>query len=184
LVKTYERGDPRLKATVIANNDILPDGSVANTTSSQTGYYNKRYWLPANEIPFNAGGSVADGPTNERIFRLAVVMLWTAEAAVHNGNAGRALELVNAVRQRARKSGGNTDLTVLPDLTTVTLDDIYHEMRVESALGEHLRFNELVRTGKAAATLTGYIEGTNNHLPIPLREIQLSNGLLKQNTGY
>ncbi|HWV66541.1 RagB/SusD family nutrient uptake outer membrane protein [Chitinophaga sp.] len=184
LVKTYERGDPRLKATVIANNDVLPDGSVANTTSSQTGYYNKRYWLPPNEIPFNAGGSVGDGPTNERIFRLAVVMLWTAEAAIHNGNAGRALELVNQVRQRARKSGGNTDQTVLPDLTTVTLDNIYHEMRVESALGEHLRFNELVRTGKAAATLPGYAEGTNNHLPIPLREIQLSNGLLKQNPGY
>jgi hypothetical protein len=113
-----------------------------------------------------------------------MVMLWTAEAALHNGNEARALELVNDVRERARKSGGNTDMSVLPDLTTVTLDDIYHEMRVETALGEHIRFYELVRTGKAATTLSGYKDGISHYLPIPLREIQLSNGVLEQNFGY
>lgn len=184
LVNAFEKGDPRLKATVIANNDVLSDGSVANTTTSQTGYWNKKYWLPASEIPFNAGGSVADGPTNERIFRLEVVKLWTAEAALQNGDAAHATKLVNEVRLRARTSGGNTDMTILPDFTTVTLDNVYHEMRVETALGDHLRFFELVRTGKAATTLTGYTEGTNNYLPIPLREIQLSNGKLQQNHGY
>ncbi|ACU62252.1 RagB/SusD family nutrient uptake outer membrane protein [Chitinophaga pinensis] len=184
LVNSFETGDPRLKATVIANGDVLPDGSVANTTSSQTGYYNKKYWLPQNEIPYNNGGGAGDGPTNERIYRLAVVMLWTAEAAVHNGDAGHATDLVNKVRERARKSGGNTDMGILPPYGTVTLDNIYHEQRVETALGDHIRFFELVRTGKAAGTLPGYKEGVHNHLPIPLREIQLSNGLLRQNQGY
>lgn len=184
LVNAFEKGDPRLKATVIANGDVLSDGSVANTTTSQTGYWNKKYWLPSTEIPFNAGGSVADGPTNERIFRLEVVKLWTAEAALHNGDAGHATKLVNEVRLRARTSGGNTDLSILPDFTTVTLDNVYHELRVETALGDHLRFFELVRTGKAATTLPGYTDGVNNYLPIPLREIQLSNGKLVQNHGY
>ncbi|PUZ25345.1 hypothetical protein DCC81_13665 [Chitinophaga parva] len=184
LVNAFEKGDPRLKATVIANGDVLSDGSVANTTTSQTGYWNKKYWLPAAEIPFNAGGSVADGPTNERIFRLEVVKLWTAEAALHNGDAAHATKLVNEVRLRARTSGGNTDMSILPDYTTVTLDNVYHEMRVETALGDHLRFFELVRTGKAATTLPGYTDGVNNYLPIPLREIQLSNGKLVQNHGY
>ena len=184
LVNDFEPGDPRLKATVISNNETLSDGTVANTTPSPTGFYNKKYWLPQNEIPFNAGGSVADGPTNERIYRLEVVMLWTAEAAFHNGAVPHATDLVNLVRASARNSGGNTDMTILPAYTAVTLDNIYHEQRVETALGDHLRFYELVRTGKAASKLTGYTEGINNHLPIPLREIQLSNGLLSQNHGY
>ena len=111
-------------------------------------------------------------------------MLWTAEAAMHNGAVGHATDLVNKIRTRARNSGGNTDMSVLPPFTALTLDNIYHEQRVETALGDHLRFFELVRTGKAAGTLPGYKEGVHHYLPIPLREIQLSNGLLKQNPGY
>lgn len=93
-------------------------------------------------------------------------------------------DLVNKVRGRARKSGGNTDMSILPPYGRVTLENIYHEQRVETALGDHIRFFELVRTGKAAGTLPGYKEGVHNLLPIPLREIQLSNGLLRQNPGY
>ena len=184
LVDAFETGDPRLPATVISNNEELPDGSVANTTSSQTGYYNRKYWLPESEIPYNNGGGAGDGPTNERVFRLAIVMLWTAEASIYNGDVAHATELVNKVRDRARQSGGNTDMTILPPLNSVTLNNVYHEMRVETALGDHLRFYELVRTGQAASTLPGYKEGVSNHLPIPLREIQLSNGMLQQNPGY
>lgn len=184
LADAFEEGDPRLNATIIYNNEKLPDGSVANTTPSPTGYYNRKYWLPESEIPYNIGGGAGDGPTNERVYRLAVVMLWTAEAAVHNENIPHATGLVNKVRARARKSGGNTDMSVLPPYTAVTLDNVYHEERVETALGDHLRFFDLVRTGRAAQILPGYKDGVNNYLPIPLREIQLSNGVLKQNTGY
>lgn len=184
LVDAFEKGDPRLSATVIYNNEKMPDGTVANTTPSPTGYYNMKYWLPTNEIPYNNGGSAADGPTNERVYRLAVIMLWDAEASVHNGDIAHATDLVNQVRARARESGGNTDRSVLPPYIVVTLDDVYQEERVETALGDHLRFYNLVRTGRAAQILPGYKEGVNNYLPIPLREIQLSNGVLKQNPGY
>ncbi|WCT14881.1 RagB/SusD family nutrient uptake outer membrane protein [Mucilaginibacter jinjuensis] len=184
LVNEFEKGDPRFKATVITNNESLPDGTVANTTVSETGYWNMKYWLKVSEIPTNNGGGTGDGPTNDRVYQLAQVMLWTAEAAFHNGDITHATVLVNQIRDRARKSGGNTDQTILPDYGTVTLDNIYHEMRVETALGEHRRWYELIRTGRAAALLPNFKAGINEHIPIPLTEVQLSGGVLKQNPGY
>ena len=184
LVNEFERGDPRFRATVISNNQLMPDGTTANTATSETGYWNRKYWLPVSQIPTNNGGGAGDGPTNDRIFGLAQVMLWTAEAAFHNGNVGHATDLVNQIRIRARNSGGNTDMTILPNRATVTLNDIYHEMRVETALGEHRRFYELVRTGRAASALPNFKAGVNEHVPIPLNEIQLSGGVLTQNKGY
>lgn len=184
LVDEFEPGDPRLHATAIFNNEKLSDSTVANTTVSETGYWNKKYWLPANQIPTSNGGGNGDGPTNDRVYGLAQVMLWTAEAAFNNGALPHATDLVNAIRERARKSGGNTNLTILPAYGTVTLANIYHEMRVETALGEHRRFYELVRTGRAKDVLPNFVEGTNEHIPIPLTEIQLSGGVLIQNHGY
>lgn len=184
LVDAFEPGDPRLKATVIVNDQQMPDGTVANTTTSETGYWNRKYWLPKEHIPTNNGGGGGDGPTNDRVFGLAQVMIWTAEAAYHNGNIGYATTLVNTIRARARKSGGNKDTTILPAYGTVSLAQIYHEMRVETALGEHRRFYELVRTGRADKLLPNFKKGVNERLPIPLTEIQLSAGTLKQNTGY
>lgn len=184
LVDEFEPGDPRFKATVIVNGQIMPDGTLANTSTSETGYWNRKYWLAVNEIPTNNGGGAGDGPTNDRVYGLAQVMLWTSEAAFHNSAIPHATDLVNEVRIRARKSGGNTDLTILPVYNTVTLENIYHEMRVETALGEHRRFYELVRTGRAATLLPNFKKGKNEHLPIPLTEIQLSGGILDQNEGY
>lgn len=184
LVDEFEKGDPRLYATVIFNNEKMPDGTIANTTTSETGYWNRKYWLAVNEIPTNNGGGSGDGPTNDRVYGLAQIMLWTAEAAFQNGNPSHATDLVNQIRARARKSGGNTDAAILPAYGTVTLANIYHEMRVETALGEHRRFYELVRTGRAANLLPGFKVGINEHVPIPLTEIQLSGGTLTQNPGY
>lgn len=183
LVNEFEKGDPRLNSTVIFNNEVLPDGTTANTTTSETGYWNRKYWLPTNEIPTNNGGGAGDGPTNDRVYGLAQVMLWTAEAAFQNGNAAHATDLVNQIRARARVSGGNKDMTILPAYGSVTLANIYHEMRVETALGEHRRFYELVRTGRGNI-LPAFKVGINEHVPIPLNEIQLSGGVLTQNPGY
>jgi hypothetical protein len=183
LVSEFEKGDPRYFSTVIYNNEHLPDSTIANTTTSETGYWNRKYWLPTSEIPTNNGGGTGDGPTNDRVYGLAQVMLWTAEAAFQNGTVSHATDLVNQIRARARVSGGNKDMTILPAYGTVTLANIYHEMRVESALGEHRRFYELVRTGRASI-LPNFKVGINEHVPIPLSEIQLSGGVLTQNPGY
>jgi hypothetical protein len=184
LVDAFEPGDPRLDATVIFDNEIMPDGTVISSATSETGYWNRKYWLPLNEIPTNNGGGAGDGPTNDRVYGLAQVMLWTAEAAFYNNNISHATDLVNTIRARARTSGGNTDMSILPAYNTITLADIYHEMRVETALGEHRRFYELVRTGRAASVLPNFKVGVNEHVPIPLSEMQLSGGILTQNPGY
>jgi SusD family. len=184
LVKAFEKGDPRLLATVIVDQQLMPDGTVANTSTSETGYWNRKYWLPNEQIPTNNGGGAGDGPTNDRIYGLAQVMLWTAEASFHKSNINHATTLVNTIRKRARNSGGNKDMTILPPYSAVTLEQIYHEMRVETALGEHRRFYELVRTGRADQVLPNFKKGINELMPIPLTEIQLSAGSLKQNPGY
>lgn len=184
LVDAFEKGDPRLKATVISNNEKMSDGTTANTTNSPTGYYSRKYWVPKSQNPQFNGGAYNDFPVNERVYRLAEIMLWDAEAAVHNGDVAHATDLVNQVRARARKSGGNTDMTILPPYTSVTLQNVYHEERVEQALGAHRRFFNLVRTGRAAQILPNYKPGISNHIPIPQREMQLSDGVLKQNKGY
>lgn len=64
-----------------------------------------------------------------------------------------------------------------------TLDNIYNERRFELATEGH-RWFDLIRTGKAAATLAykGFQTGKNELLPIPLAE--LNNTKLVQNPGY
>lgn len=183
LVKAFEKGDPRLKATVIFPGEKLPEGVTAPAEfHSPANLVNRKYWLPPNQRPPNVGGG--GGLTNERVFRLAEIMLWDAEASYHNGDIQHATELVNKVRKRARHSGGNTDMSILPPYKSVTLQNIYHEQRVETALGAHRRFFNLVRTGRAAGILPDFKNGVNNHIPIPQNEIELSGGKLKQNPGY
>ena len=46
------------------------------------------------------------------------------------------------------------------------------------------RFFDLVRQGRAAEVLEGFVEGKSELFPIPTAEITLSNGQLTQNEGY
>lgn len=184
LVNEFEKGDPRLVATVITNGQKMPDGTIANTTASETGYLNRKYWLPTSQLPTNNGGGNGDGPTNDRLYTFNMIMLWTAEASFHNGDIANATQLINQIRSRARMSGGNTDMSVLPNYNTVTLENIYHEQRVELACGQNRRFYDLIRTNRAATLLSGFEKGVNELMPIPLREVQLSGGILIQNKGY
>ena len=47
-----------------------------------------------------------------------------------------------------------------------------------------MRFFDLVRTNKAAGTIDGFQFPKNNLFPVPLEEIQFSNGNWQQNPGY
>ena len=80
---------------------------------------------------------------NYRIMRYAEVLLLAAEAHLQSGvETDKALEYVNEVRGRAH----------LPALTTVTMEDVKTEKRLELYL-EGCRFQDLVRWGDAKSAL-------------------------------
>lgn len=178
--------DPRLKSTVFRVGD--PMGDRGTFTKEATGgfpydYYPKKYFSnKSEEAPF--GDPNPNGGSNDRVIRLADVLLLHAEAAYHNGNEAAARQSLNRVRARARGTLPN----VLPDVTATgaaLLDAIYHERRVELGLEGH-RFFDLVRTGRAAQVLgpLGFNESVHKYLPIPLSQIQATNGAIVQNPGY
>jgi len=188
LVDAFDSNDPRLEATVIFDGEAMPDGTVVDGGTSRSGYHNEKIWIPQAEYPQNNGQGIFAGPSNVRYIRLANLLLWHAEAANENGNTPAALASLNAVRERARNNADNP-AAVLPDITTTDQDElreaIYRERRLELAM-EDLRFFDLVRQGRAAEVLgsAGFVAGVHERMPIPQREIDLSEGVLEQNTGY
>lgn len=131
-------------------------------SASNTFYGNLFYRSPATDPSY--------------IIRIAEVYLIRAEARAQQNELSGALADLNVIRTRAG----------LPNSTAVSQSDILlaieQENRLEFALEPH-RWFDLVRTGRAAAVL-----GVNNPddllFPIPINEIQLSNGVLTQNPGY
>jgi len=118
------------------------------------------------------------------VLRYADVLLMHVEAIMAGGAStadGAALASFQAVRDRA-------GLTT--PVTQISKQDLLDERRVELAF-ENQRFFDLKRFGAAIDVLTEY---SNNNgygfspsdllLPIPQREINLSNGVLTQNPGY
>lgn len=178
--------DPRLKSTVFRVGEPMGDRGVF--TKDATGgfpydYYPKKYFSnKSEEAPF--GDPNPNGGSNDRVIRFADVLLLHAEAAFHNGQEGAARQSLNRVRARAR--GNNA--AILTDITATgnaLLDAIYHERRVELGLEGH-RFFDLVRTGRAKQVLgpLGFVDGVHNVLPIPVSQIQATNGSINQNPGY
>jgi len=132
---------------------------------------------------FNPSHQSNNGPTNLKIMRYADVLLMLAEADfMANGETSTdlGLECINAVRNRAG----------LEPITAVTRKAIMHERDVELGF-EWLRFFDLVRWSMLddpwidiEETIPYFEKGKNEYLPIPLYEINLSRGTLKQNPGW
>lgn len=147
---------------------------------------------------------------NVNLIRLADVYLMAAECAVENANIPRALELVNKVRARAALLAPKTVANGTPAavyrvsqyLTFPSADyarnAVRMERRLELAMEGH-RFYDLVRWGIAKQTLESYfgfegtyisylrgltIETRDDHFPLPQDQIDRSQGILKQSTGY
>ena len=64
---------------------------------------------------------------------------------------------------------------------SVLTKEIWDERRLELAMEGH-RFFDLVRTGEAAAKISGFTTGKHEVFPIPQTEIDISG--LTQNSGY
>ena len=94
------------------------------------------------------------------------------------GNDAKAQLYLNTVRARAFGTS-NTDITSSGSNLTAA---IYKERRVE-LVGEGHHFFDLVRTGRGAQ-IPGFTANKNEVFPIPLEEIQFSQGNWAQNQGY
>ncbi len=150
--------------------------SIGNQDSDtgHTGFYNRKYLPRIND---NKGDANLTQPNNYRAIRYADVLLMAAEALNRAGkDNARAQALVNEVRNRAgleNMSLSGKDL----------LNEIYKQRRLE-LVGEGHHFFDAVRTGRAEDEIKGFTSPKNNVFPIPLEEIQFSQGAWEQNPGY
>lgn len=183
LQNAYAAGDKRKDATCLdieayiqANPSFGISYQVAPYRS--TGLYNQKYLPRKGET---SGQVELNYSNNFRTIRFADVLLMAAEAfnKASTPNDTKAQSYLNRVRRRAFGD-------LLHDITTTgsTLyDAILTERRLELAM-EGERFFDLVRTGKAATTLStlGFKVGKHELFPIPQSEIEVSG--LTQNPNY
>lgn len=127
-----------------------------------------------------------DWPINFIVLRYADILLLKAECIL-NGAAGTQADadlIVNQIRKRAGLSA----------IANVTADQLLEERRKEF-LGEGIRWNDLVRSGKAVTKMNDWIKSdaittintvTNDFIiyPLPAVEISTKAGLYTQNPGY
>ncbi len=177
VVDAFEPGDLRKDVAIL---DIEAWAAETGATYSEgyehTGYYNRKYIARKGDL--NTGDANLTNPNNYRAIRFADVLLMAAEANLRktSSNEEKARQYLNRVRERAGldpvEASGN-------DL----LEAIYHERRVE-LVGEGHRFFDLVRTGRAADEIPGFVAGKNELFPIPSIEIELAGNNWQQNPGY
>ncbi|WP_299839874.1 RagB/SusD family nutrient uptake outer membrane protein [uncultured Tenacibaculum sp.] len=152
-------------------------GATFSEGFEHTGYYNRKYIARKGDL--NTGDANLTNPNNYRAIRFSDVLLMAAEALNRGGiSDGRAQEYLNRVRRRAF---GDMNHDINATGSTLT-QAIYDERRLE-LVGEGHRFFDLVRTGNGNL-INGFTPNKNELFPIPIEEIQFSNGNWSQNPGY
>lgn len=178
--------DPRLDYTI--GRPGMPwfnDTILFDSEWSPTGYLNKKYIQPLDEVPVEIK---ADGQLNYQFIRYADVLLMLAEALNEQGKSGEAVNYVNIVRKRARESYlfdeklpgyPNIPDDLLPDIEDTgqsgVRNAIRHERRVELGFEFH-RYFDVIRYGPEYANQAfddkpNFNYETNKFMPIPQSEL-------------
>lgn len=186
----------RRDATILSNTELIIGGCPINTNEANAtdfqGYWQQKY---ANYKAYVAprGGEInVLKDANEPVIRYADVLLMYAEALVRSGGSLPAAKAaIDLVRERAKGPGVNAPSEyrnadeLMAEEGLSLLEVIWYERRAELA-GEGDRWFDLVRSGRAAATLfpSGDLRRTNfdlndQYLPIPQTEIDFMGGNLK-----
>ena len=148
----------------------------AKGAGGHTGFYNNKYIKRQGEIGLPDNDLTS--PVNYRVIRYADVLLMSAEAHARSNSPdySKALGYLNQVRNRV-------NMPALSSTGNQLIEDIWNERRLELS-GEGHRFFDLVRTGKAADAISGFVVGKHELFPIPRVEIDLAGGTWKQNNNY
>ena len=211
------RFDPRLDYTVgrrgvnFYDYGVMPGDAWIREVSSGGPFVGIKTMIPKSlHSGHTASGAAYITDLDVNIIRLADVILMAAECQVELGDLGAAMNLVNAVRERAAKlppktTGDNVAAAVYVVKPYTSFPDqnyarkaVRFERRLELAMEGH-RFYDLVRWGVAKSVLESYsnFEGgfmsrykglnfkpQNEYFPIPQAQIDRSGGALVQNQGY
>jgi starch-binding outer membrane protein, SusD/RagB family len=183
LASAYTAGDIRKAVTVLdieAYKNANPSFNITYQVApfKNTGLYNQKYLPRKGET---SGQVELNYLNNFRTIRYAEVLLMAAEAnnRATTVNDTKAQLYLNRVRRRAfAVNDASKDIT---STGTTLRQAIWDERRLELAM-EGDRFFDLVRTGQAAAKITGFVAGKHELFPIPQTEVDISG--LKQNPGY
>ena len=156
----HQRGETvRATTSFLYAGKPTPEGwIVSDATATSTKTWNGKGYLPFEQL---TPGRTGYGENNNvRIFRYAEVLLMNAEAKVRLGKNGDVP--YNAVRTRAK----------MPTKTSVTLQDILDERRMELCAEWGTRYVDLVRTGQAASVLgpQGWDE-SKKYWPLPFTQL-------------
>ena len=181
LANAYAAGDQRKAVTVLdieAYKNANPSFGITYQVApyKNTGLYNQKY-LPRKGQ--TSGQIELNYLNNFRIIRYADVLLMAAEAfnKATAANDTKAQTYLNLVRQRAFRD----NLHNITATGATLYQAILAERRLELAM-EGDRFFDLVRTGQAAAKITGFTANKHEVFPIPQQEVLVSN--LTQNDNY
>lgn len=161
----FEGRDPRLAATIIDINGTYPlangenqaldpalDGLNAQSTSTVTGYYFKKWWDKQYQNSNQSG-------LNPIIIRYADILLMNAEASaeLNEFNAETWNATIRPVRQRAGFTAA-TALEYQGETGEELIDLIRNERRCEFAF-ENLRFKDITRWRIAEDVMDGWCHG-------------------------
>lgn len=182
--------DPRLDYTVGREGQPwFNDTLMFDPSWSPTGYMQKKYLQPLEEVPIEMK---ADGELNYQFIRYADVLLMLAEALNEQGKSGQAVDYLNMIRTRARESYlydedlsgyGSVPDGLLPDVTSTgqssLRDAIRHERRVELGFEFH-RYFDVIRYGEQYANQVfsdkeNFSYQEHKHFSIPQSELDTNN---------
>lgn len=197
LYDSFEQGDKRRSVTLLAPGDSFKFFGETRTFQPVSGalsdYQFSKYMEPfsyENPIPthVNANGDNGTTDLNVPLMRYAEVLLLKAEAKIISAGAGAGDTELNLIRTRAG----------LTPKQGMTLSDLKRERRNELAGEWADRHRDLVRWGDATQTYAQPLHNSKGAViwqpraftmnksawAVPQREIDNSNGVIKQNPAW
>ncbi|WP_108805272.1 RagB/SusD family nutrient uptake outer membrane protein [Aquimarina sp. Aq107] len=189
LVDLYVTTDSRKSPTIlnlleyfgVTTEQELIDSAIEYTPGCETdrGFYFNKIIPRTGEI--DGANQFARSPYNHRYIRYADVLLMLAEA--HNRKAAPNENLAKSFLRQVVDRAHGAGVISIPESGMQLTQRIWDERRLEFA-GEGDRFYDLIRTNQAASRLPNFEIGKHELFPIPLDEIQFSQGNWAQNPGW